>query len=537
MSRNLFEKLQTTVTGGAILIAVASIASRVLGLLRDRLLFSTFGAGDALDSYYVAFRLPDLIFNILVLGALSSSFIPLFVAYRQRAAGAGTHEASWRLANGVLTIILVALAVIGALGFFFAPAVMPLFAPGYSGAKLHDAILLTRIMLLAILFFGVSNIIGSVLNALKRFFAFAVAPIFYNVGIIFGILFLYPRMGLAGLAWGVVLGAALHCLVQVPSVRGQGFRFRWFFAWRDTGVRRVFRLMLPRTIGLGAVQLDQLVSTMIASTLAAGSVAIFSAAQNLQSFPINIFGVSLAISSFPVFSEAFARKEPGVFVAEFSKIFRRILFFVVPVSVLFLLLRAHIVRLVLGAGNFGWNDTILTAQTLGFFSLSLFAQSLIPMLARSFYALQDTATPAKISIITVLLNVAGSWFFSRHFGVMGLALSFAIVSSLQMLLLLTILRWRVGDLDDNTILTSTIKIVVASGVMALAVWFALHVLAVGVDQRTFVGILIQGVGAGVIGLAIYVICALLFRFSEVRLIAVWLRRAQSLFLNGKKKTS
>ena len=536
--RRFFLKLETTVTGGAILIATASLISRVLGLLRDRLLFSSFGAGDTLDSYYVAFRLPDLIFNILVLGALSSSFIPLFVEYRERAAAnGGDNTSAWELTNGVLSIILFVLAGFGLLGFLFAPYLVPLFAPGFDGQKLHDAIGLTRVMLLSILLFGVSNIVGSVLNAFKRFFAFSVAPIFYNLGLIVGIVVFQPIFGLIGLAWGVVLGATLHLLVQVPSVMRLGYRFQWRLLWKNSGVRKVFRLMLPRTIGLSAVQIDQLVSTMIASTLVAGSVAIFNAAQNLQSFPINIFGVSLAISSFPVFSEAFARKQTPVFVAEFSKVFRRILFYVVPVSVLMLLLRAHIVRLVLGAGSFDWNATILTAQSLGFFSLSLFAQSLIPMLARSFYALHDTVTPARVSVVTVVLNILGSLFLSRHYGVMGLALSFAIVSSIHMVLLLTLLRWRVGDLDDNTILASTIRIIIGSGIMAAAVWATLQLFAHGVNQSTFMGIFIQGAGAACVGVIVYIVVAMLFRFNEVALIASWLRRARHVLLNGKKKNS
>ncbi|MBI3956737.1 MAG: murein biosynthesis integral membrane protein MurJ [Candidatus Kerfeldbacteria bacterium] len=533
--QRIFQKLETTITGGAILIATASLISRLLGLVRDRLLFSTFGAGDVLDSYYVAFRLPDLLFNILVLGALSSAFIPMFLEYRERHSQKNGTQDPWELANGVLTILLFILFVLGLFGFIFAPQLVPLFAPGFEGQKLHDAILLTRIMLLSILFFAASNVVSSMLNALKRFFAFAIAPIFYNLGILVGIVVFYPLMGLAGLGWGVALGAVLHLLVQLPSVFRQGYRFRWALLWRHPGVRRVFRLMLPRTIGLSAVQIDQTVSTMIASTLAVGSVSVLNAAQNLQSFPINIFGVSLAVSSFPVLSQAVVQRRSDIFVHHFSVVFRRILFYVVPAAVLLLLLRAHFVRLILGAGEFDWNDTILTAQCLGFFSLSLFAQSLIPMLARSFYALQDTATPARISIGAVILNVLGSLWFSREFGVIGLALSFTIVSAVQMLALLVLLRLRIGDLDDNTILLSTIKIIVGSAFMALAVWATLHVFALGVNQETFVGILIQAAGAGSVGVAVYLGFALAFRFSEVQLIAGWLKRALALFRNGKAK--
>ncbi len=530
-----FRKLETTVTGGAILIATASLLSRILGLVRDRLLFSTFGAGDVLDSYYVAFRLPDLIFNILVLGALSSAFIPVFLELWQQEEGTENRERSWQLANGVLNLIVLVLVVLGVLGFIFAPQIVPLFAPGFHGETLTQTVHLTRIMLIAILFFGVSNVVSSILNSLRRFFAFAIAPIFYNLGILFGIIVFYPLMGVAGLAWGVVLGAALHLAIQLPTALRMGYRYRWTLRWRHTAVQKVFRLMLPRTIGLGAVQLEQLVSTMIASTLAVGSVAVFYAANNLQSFPINIFGVSLAISSFPIFSQAFAQKDTKRFVNEFSRVFRRILFFIVPLSVLMLLLRAHIVRLVLGAGKFDWEATILTAQALGFFALSLFAQSLIPMLARSFYALQDTSTPVKISFVAVGLNIVLGFLFSSVFGVIGLALSFSIASTIHMLTLLVVLRLRIGELDDDAILGATIRIIVASGFMAFVVWIMLQFLSLGINSRTFVGILVQGGVAGTIGLFVYVLITMIFRFDEVSLIRQWVLRARAQLFNGVKE--
>ncbi len=537
MAGKFFQRLETTVTGGAILIAATSMLSRLLGLVRDRMLFSTFGAGDVLDSYYVAFRLPDLIFNILVLGALSSAFIPVFLETWQHDEdqAQGERVESWALANSILNILLVVLIVLGALAYLFAPHIVPLFAPGFHGEKLAQSIALTRVMLIAIVFFGVSNVLSSILNSLKRFFAFSIAPVFYNVGIILGIVLLYPVMGVRGLAWGVVVGAVLHVLVQLPTALRMGFRYRWQVLWRQARVRKVFRLMLPRTVGLGATQLEQLVSTMIGSTLAAGSVAVFYAASNLQSFPINIFGVSLAISSFPVFSEAFAKKQHDRFVLEFSKVFRRILFFIVPASVLILLLRAQIVRVVLGSGNFDWNATILTAQSLGFFSLGLFSQTLIPMLARSFYALQDTKTPVKYSMLAVGLNILGGIFLSRILGVVGLALSFAVASIVQMMLLLGTLRVRLGHLDDDRILTSTIKIIIASGITAVATWVALQLFSLGINDQTFVGIFIQGVGAGFIGILVYLVSAMLLRCDEVQLVVAWLKRARQQLTNGKEK--
>lgn len=527
MFLRLLQRLETTITGGAVLIAVASFISRILGLLRDRMLFSTFGAGDTLDSYFAAFRIPDFLFNILVLGALSSAFIPVFLKHDR--------EEGWRIANGVLTMLLIIFGVFAVVAFIFAPKLAPLFAPGFSGEKLATTILLSRIMLLSMLLFVASNVLSCMLNALRRFLAFALSPIAYNIGIIIGIVVLYPTMGVAGLAWGVVLGAFLHLALQLPSVRRMGWRYRWPRPVLTGGARRIFQLMGPRTVGLAAVQIEQVVSTMFASTLAVGSVSMFNAAQNIQSFPINIFGISLAVSSFPVFSTAWNEGRTADFINEFSRIFRRILFFVAPVTVLFLLLRAHVVRLVLGAGNFDWDATFLTAQTLGLLALSLFAQSLIPMLARSFYAIQDTRTPMFVSVSAVVLNLSGALLLVGKLGILGLAISLTVASFVHMLALLFLLRKRLGDLDDATILSSTIKIMIASAVMTLVVWLTLQVAARGVDQQTFVGIFLQGSTAALAGSLAYVSSAYLFRFSEVAMIERWVVGGARRFFSILKK--
>lgn len=521
MFLRLLQRLETTIAGGAVLIASASLISRLLGLLRDRMLFSTFGAGDILDSYFAAFRLPDFLFNILVLGALSSAFIPVFLKHER--------EEGWRIANSVMTILLVVFGVFAVFAYVFAPTLAALYAPGFSGEKLEATVALSRIMLLSMLLFVASNVVSSMLNAMRRFLAFALSPIAYNVGIIIGIVAFYPRLGINGLAWGVVLGAFLHLALQLPALRRLGWRYRWQRPMLRTGTRQVFRLMGPRTIGLAAVQIEQVISTMLASTLTIGSVAIFHAAQNIQSFPINIFGISLAVSSFPVFATAWNEGRVADFIKEFSRIFRRILFFIAPATVLFLLLRAHIVRLVLGAGQFNWTATFLTAQTLGLLALSLFAQSLIPMLARSFYAIQDTRTPALISVGAVALNITGGLLLAATLGVLGLAISLTAASFLHMFVLLLLLRRRLGDLEDTVILTSTIKIMIASAVMTFAVWLTLQLTALGVDQQTFIGIFLQAVSAVLVGACVYGAVALFFRFSEVTMIRGWVTNGMRQF--------
>lgn len=536
MFSKFFARFESSIMGGAILIASASFASRLLGLVRDRLFFSRFGAGDTLDSYYAAFRLPDLLFQILVLGALSSAFIPVFLHYRAKEK-TSQHDESWDIANTVLTIIVFALTVLAILAFIFAPWIVPLFAPGFSGDKLTQTIFLTRIMLGAIVFFGASNIVSSILNAVRRFAAFAASPILYNVGILIGILWFYPLWGITGLGLGVVLGAFLHLIIQLPPTIRIGWRYRWPTAWKHAGVSRIFRLMGPRMVGLGALQLEQLACTLIASTLASGSVSIFNAAQNLASFPINIFGVSLAVSSFPVFAAAFTDNRTNDFIGEFSRVVRRILFVIIPLSVIIVLLRAHIVRIVLGAGNFDWEATIRTAQSLGFLSLTLFAQSLIPMLARSFYALQDTKTPMTTGVCAVIVSVGLSATLGPRFGVEGLALAIAVASGLHMLALFLLLRHRLGELDDLTILTSAIKIIIASTIAGFATWLTLLVAARGVNQQTFVGIFLQALQAASVGSVVYIALALLMRFDEVRLVGQWLRAARRQFMSLVKRKS
>lgn len=515
----IWNKLQSTVAGGAIIISVATIVSKIVGLIRDRLLFSTFGASDATDVYFAAFKLPDLIFNILVLGALSAAFIPVFIEYREREGEQGTQ---WRIASSIMNIVVTLMIVLGVLAFILAPLLVQVIAPGFSDAKQADTIVLTRIMLLAIVFFGISNVLSGILNASRRFVAYSLAPIMYNVGIIIGIVFLYPAFGLAGLAWGVVCGALLHMAIQIPSVRRSGFRHTWSINLYHPGVRQIGKLFLPRTLGLAVTQINFLIETIIASTLSAGSLSIYTAANNLQAFPISVFGVSLAIAVFPLISQAVATKNNEQFVVQFSVTVRRILFLIIPTSVLILLLRAQIVRVVLGAGAFDWEATILTAQALGFFSLSLFAQSLLPVLSRSFYALQDTKTPVKISIGSVILNAILSLTFVHFMGVIGLALSFSIANVATMLAYVLVLRRRVGYLDDTKVLRSALRISGAALGAGLVTWVSLHIIALGVNMHTFIGIALQGAVAGALGVITYVCIAMIFHFDEVSILREWI---------------
>lgn len=526
MLKQLIYKLKTTVAGGAIIIAVFSVISRILGLVRDRLLAFYFGAGDVTDAYLAAFRLPDLIFNTLILGALGVAFIPVFLEYWHQNQNYQGEQEAWKIANTVLNLIVIGMLVLTLLGIIFAPLIVPLLTPGFktNPAKLALTIKLTRIMFLSLIFFGASNLVGAILNSFKRFLAYSFAPVLYNLGIILGIVVFIKWFGYAGLGWGVVLGACLHLLIQLPAVARIGFKYSLVFAWAHQGVKKIWRLMLPRVIGLLAGQINLIIITIIASTLVTGSVSVFYLANNLQSFPVSIFGISLATAAFPVFSQAFVLKDQERFKLGFANTLRRILFLIFPTSIFILLLRAQIVRLILGTGAFDWEDTIMTAQTLGYFSLSLFAQALIPLFARAFYALHDTKTPVYITGFAVVLNIFASLYLGQLMGIEGLALAFSIASVVQLLMLFIILHNRLKDLRDIEIINSATKIFICSVVAGLAMYGTLHLVAPLVDMHTFIGILIQASGAFITGCLAYLGLAFLVSCEEINIIKDFLKR-------------
>lgn len=500
----------SSVASAAFVIAAAGVLSRVLGLLRDRILASHFGAGDALDIYYAAFRVPDLIYNLLILGALSAAFIPVFTSLIAK----DEQDEAWELVNIFLTTALLFLIILAGILAIFAPQLMKLITPGFSADKMRGVIALTRIMFLSPIFLGVSGIFGGILNSFKRFLLYSLAPIMYNLGIIFGAIFLVKPFGIAGLAWGVVIGAFLHLAIQYPNVKLVGLKYFPHLNFKNRNLRRVLTLMLPRTMGLAVTQINLLIVTVIASTLAAGSLAIFNFANNLQSFPIGIFAIPFALAVFPILSHHAARDERDIFVRNFSKTFRQILFFIIPASILILVLRAQIVRIVLGSGKFDWEDTILTFQALGIFAVSLFAQSTIPLLARSFYALHNTRVPFLTGIVGEALNLGAALILSRHYGVLGLVWAFTLASIVNMFLLILILRNKLDDLDDRKIISVVFKISIAAVAAGLFAQIGKYIIEPYINLDTFLGVFSQMSFSGALGIAVYFSLVHFFNLEE-----------------------
>lgn len=522
MIKSLINGESKTITSAAIIVGAASLASRFLGVIRDRILAGEFGAGNVLDTYYAAFRIPDLVFNLLVLGALSAGFIPLFTQYYY--GDQASKDKAWKLANEILNILVIALGLLCVLLFIFAPQIMSLITPGFDAQKMADTVTLTRIMFLSPIFLGISSVLGGILQSLKRFFVYSLAPIVYNIGIIIGALVFVPLWGIKGLAWGVVLGAALHFLIQVPTSYYLGFRYQPILNFKDTAIRKIGRIMVPRTLTLAINQLNLVVITIIASTLAAGSLTVFNLANNLQVFPVGIFGISFAIAAFPTLAALATKNDKKDFIHSFSNTTRQILFFIIPASVLLLILRAQIVRVILGSGNFTWQDTVLTIDTLAMFTLSLFAQAMIPLLIRGFYAFQNSLTPFILGLISAVVNIILSLILIKpftmlgyhfDFGIAGLALAFSLSSILNFALLWIGLRLRAGSLDEKHVLWSVFKISVATLIMAIVTQFMKFGIEPYFGTTTFIGVFLQGLIAGLVGIAVFIVAGLALKSQEM----------------------
>ncbi len=519
MIKKILSNKTKSITGAAIILGAASFFSRLIGVVRDRIFAHQFGAGDVLDAYYAAFRIPDLVYNLLIVGALSAGFIPIFMDLLVK-----NKEEAWKVTNSVLNILAISALFFCGILFIFTPQLMELIVPGFSGKKMDMAILLTRIMFLSPIILGVSSVVSGVLQSFKSFFVYSLTPIMYNIGIIIGAIFLVPVFGVAGLAYGVVIGAIMHLIIQLPTLIDHGFKYRPLFDYKNTFVQKIGKLMIPRTLGMATSQINLLAITVMASTIGAGSIAVFNFANNLQYLPIGIIGISFAVAAFPTLSQFVSQDETSKMVEHLSKTVRQILFFIIPFTVAFILLRAQIVRVVLGSGQFDWTATILTADALALFSISLFAQCLIPLLARGFYAIKDTWTPFLIGLVGALLNILLAIYLKQFMGVLGLALAFSIAMIAQMALLWISLHHRVGSLQESKVIFSLYKISLAGIVMATVIQITKAPIANLVDMERFWGILIQGAVSGTIGFLVYGAICYFLKLEEMLIFKNSLKR-------------
>lgn len=509
-SKNLFSHQHTGILSAAGIIAASYLLSAGLGLIRNRLLAARFFGGleSHLDAYFAAFVVPDTVFQLLVFGALSAAFIPVYSDHLKK----GLKEAN-DLANITISALVLPLLGITLLLFIFAHPVSDLisnFPPDETVLMAN----LMRVMLVSQIFFAFSAFLTGMIQSHRRFLVPALSPLFYNFGIILGIFFLTPYWGIYGAAAGVIVGAVLHMLVQIPLCRHLGYRFSVLWQPNHPGFVTIRTLMIPRTVALGIGQVERWVAVHIATILTAGSLTMFNFARQLYILPISLFGVSLGQASFPALASHSDDQDRQQYRQVLSDTLTQIIFFALPASVLLLVLRIPVVRLVFGARAFPWDATKLTGLVLAVFALSIAPQACTQVLIRAFYALHNTRTPLLISLFTITLSVALSYLLSVFFGygIVGLAIAISLANSLEAFILYLTLKKRVGDLS---ILATTLKIVFAAVITGIIFWFLMHALEFIFDTtRTFYLLILTGL-ASLVGIAIYLLISWILKLPPL----------------------
>lgn len=511
MIKKLFNHESKSIFSGALVVAVFYLINGILALLRNGLLAGKFGAGRELDIYYSAFRIPDLIYVILISGALSAGFIPLFAEKFSK-----SKEEAWGFSNNILTTLTFILAIGALIIAIFAPLVVRLIVPGFDDASQQAVAKLVRIMMIQPVLLGFSNILAGILQNFKRFFITSLAPVFYNIGIIFGIVVLVPTMGLKGLAWGVVLGALFHLLIQIPSLKNLGFPFKFSLNFKSDNLKKIFVLMAPRTLGLISIQINFLIVTIIASTLSKGSLSIFNFANDLQSLPQNVFAISFAISAFPVLSQLFDKKEE--FIKTYRDTIKNILFFMVPIAIFYFIFRSQIIKLTLGYGKFNFQNDALIIDVLGIFAIGMIGQSLLPLLIRIFFSMKDSIRPFLAGLLGNALNVVLSLILSKEFGVRGLALAFAISGYSNLFLLRFFLKKKMIKIQTENIFSSFFRIILASCISGLVAVFCLDIFKGVFEISKVSGLLFQTITSAIIGVIVYLLILYFIKAPELEYI-------------------
>lgn len=529
----LFSKEISGLHQAAYLLAFFTLISQVLALVRDRLLSHTFGASQTLDIYYAAFRIPDM---ILVFGAsvVSVSILVPFLVEKI----SESNEKGYDFIKHVFTSFFIFIVFISLIVFFLIPYITNFIFPGINNPDaIKELILLTRILLLSPIILGISNLMSSILQVFKKFFAYAIAPVLYNLGIIIGIIFLYPIFGIKGVAFGAVLGAVMHLSIQIPAVIKNKFLPSFIFPINLSYVKKIIWNSLPRTFTLSTNQLSILVLIGIASVMAEGSISIFNFSNNIQSVPLALIGASYSLAIFPMLSKFFTDKQKDKFLEHVTTAIRHIIFWSLPVTILFIVLRAQIVRTILGSGSFDWSDTRLTAAALAIFVISAVAQGLVILFVRAYYASGNTKKPLLINFLSAILIVLFSFLLTNFFTTNNF-FRFFIESLFKVEwlkgseILMLPLAYSLGTIINGTIFwfafqkdhgpfsDITKKTILhsfsASVILGFVSYKFLDVFDNVFNINTLFGIFMQGLLSGIIGIIAYVVVLKLLKSLELK---------------------
>ena len=527
--KKIFSSRQKSIFSATVILAVTFLISAFLGFLRTRFLYSAFFRCCVLelDAYNAAFRIPDLIFKLLVTGALSASFIPVFSSQLHH-----SPKKAYRMASSLINLLLIAFIIISLIAFIFAHPLSALIAKGFSPQQIQLMSNLTRILLLAQIFFLISNFLTAILQVKQVFIIPALSPIVYNIFIIISIFTLSKPFGIYGVVYGAVIGAFFHMAIQIPAIIKVGFKYSPLINLKLPGVKEILRLMLPRTLSLGLAEVENTITLFFASSLAAGSISLLNLALQLIYLPSRVFGTTVGQASLPVLSKNIAENQLTTFRQTVRKTILHSLYIALPITTLVLIERVGIVRMAFGTRQFPWSATLLTAKTLAFLTPAIVCQAIIQILIRSFYALHDTKTPLKTSFISISFNVVISYFFVNFtsLGIVGLAIGASMGNIIQCTLLFLIFLKRVDGHDWKPAWQSIFKIFVSSLIASFITWIGIQILDLFIldTSRTISVILVFAISS-LLGVISYFVLTSFFKIPESDNFKSYLRRLLRFF--------
>ncbi len=476
---NILLRRQTNILSAAFVLMGTVIFSQILGLFRQRLLVGIYGASNSLGVYLASSRLPDLLFQVIIAGAISSSFIPIFADFLSK----NEEKEGFKFASSFITIGILIFLVISIILFIFSPFFVYIVAPGFSSTDLNLMSNLMRIIILGEIIFMLASFFSAILQCYNHFFITGIAASFYNLGIILGIILFYKNFGIYAPAIGVIIGSLLFAILQIPFVKIVGFKLNVNFDFKNFGFKQIFNLMWPRTTYLAISQIGTIITLFLISFLhdAGRSYAIFDYALILAFAPVGLIGQSLSQAAFPILSRE--RNKLDEFKATFSSSFTQMLYLVLPLSVVLIVLRIPVVRLIYGAYRFDWEATVLTGKTLAILSISLFAQSLIYLISKAFYALHDTRTPLIAGMIATVVMLVGSFITIFYFkgNIQTVAWFYTLSNLINFIILIICLNYSVGGFKNLLFMKSSWKIFFAAFCLGIALYIPIKLL----DQLVF----------------------------------------------------
>ena len=517
---------------------VTMLASRLLGYVRDVIILAKFGQNRLTDAYNAAFSVPDLLYMLLVGGALSSAFIPVFSSYLAK----NQELKGWRSISIIFNWIMVLLILGVTCGLIFTPQLVELMVPGFDAATKEMTVNLTRIMFFQVIFMSLSGISTGILQSYRSFTAPAVGSVLYNLGIIVGGLVLsapiehfFPGYGIAGFSVGVVLGAMLSFFVQFHALLKIGIHYSFTFDTKDEGFRELLVLIVPVFIGLAVSQLNLFVNQNLASGLSEGMVAALRSAQRIMQVPISVFGITVGVAFFPTMTALAAKNQIEEFKASLMMGIRTVIFITIPASVGLAVLREPAIRFMFefSGGQFTGENTEQTAYALLFYCIGIFAYSVLHTLCRAFYSLKDTKTPVWVSVTSIVVNVVFSLILVRVMNQGGLALAYSIAGIFNVMLLLYLLRRKVGQIHGKSLVISTAKTIGVSAVMGLIVALAAWGFEAFLPMSNKILQIIQLLVCVGLGILVYAFVSLKIKMPEAEQVMDILRRK---FRSKQKKT-